>query len=194
MTDHDLEKALKEFLHEAYPDIDVKVKAHGSDPGLRTVCFIEQAFEKLYPAQRFHNIFHLIPMEFLEKNLKNTVWLELAPGENPEDLKYSDEDYIEQITPDVFGFLEEKDFFSQLEDKLSEGNNGSGRTCEGDFSVSKEILMGMGVIDQGELFDIFHVLMNQGAFCDCEILTNLTLSDDEAEYEDEDQSEGPPSD
>jgi hypothetical protein len=43
--------------------------------------------------------------------------------------------------------------------------------CQSDFSHSKKILTKLN-FDEEEQFDIFHVLMSHGGYCDCEILYN----------------------
>ena len=44
--------------------------------------------------------------------------------------------------------------------------------CFGDFRHSKRILTNLKFSDKDQ-FDIFHVLMNEGGYCDCEILYNV---------------------
>ena len=44
--------------------------------------------------------------------------------------------------------------------------------CFGDFRHSKKILTDSGFSDN-EQFDVFHVLMSEGGFCDCELLYNV---------------------
>jgi hypothetical protein len=44
--------------------------------------------------------------------------------------------------------------------------------CFGDFHHSKKILKQLGFSDEKQ-FDIFHVLMHEGGYCDCEILYNV---------------------
>lgn len=44
--------------------------------------------------------------------------------------------------------------------------------CFGDFGYSKKILTSLDFSDEDQ-FDIFHVLMSEGAYCDCEILFNV---------------------
>ena len=44
--------------------------------------------------------------------------------------------------------------------------------CFGDFKHSKKILNDLN-FSEDDQFDIFHVLMNEGGYCDCEILLNV---------------------
>ena len=44
--------------------------------------------------------------------------------------------------------------------------------CYGDFRHAKAILAARGFTD-ADFFDVFHVLMARGGYCDCEILYNV---------------------
>jgi hypothetical protein len=63
-------------------------------------------------------------------------------------------------------------FFDFLDDAMCPTDAGHERAqCWGDFRNSRPILLNRGFKEE-ELFDVFHVLMRQGGFCDCEILYN----------------------
>jgi hypothetical protein len=47
------------------------------------------------------------------------------------------------------------------------------QACRGDFQQAKRALQVCG-FSESEFSDVFHVLMEQGAFCDCEILYNFS--------------------
>jgi hypothetical protein len=117
----------------------------------------------------------LIPKDYYDSLLADTVWFELTPGQRPEDVEEDpDEDFIESITPDVLRSLQERGFFAGLDDVFCPM---SGMTppeqCSGDFRHAKRTLQHSG-LDESDWSDVFHVLMGQGAFCDCEILYNAT--------------------
>ena len=159
------------FVSASYPDIRVRVEPWPHDPGREAVYFEDPKFALIYPAQRYHYLSHLIPAEFQERHLANTVWLELAPGERPEDLQYPDDDLVHAIMPDVMKCVVGAKVLDALDDVLSP-TVGEAGACWGDYRHSRPILLARG-FTEGELFDVFHVLMAQGGYCDCEILFNV---------------------
>ncbi len=162
-----LEKELFEYIKVSYPNIEINVIDEEDES--RHLYFIEEKFALLFPMQRYHYLIHLIPNEFYNKHLSNTIWHELAPNENVEELDYHDEETIESIKSDVLGIIEKKtDFIEQLDFQFS----GQNYKCYGDFSHSKKILTNLTFTDE-EQFDIFHVFMSEGGYCDCEILYNI---------------------
>jgi len=167
MTTQELQEKLYEFIKPSYPDI--KINVVDTAENIRQLYFTDDKFEALYPKQRYHNLIHLIPSDFYEKYLQETEWFELAPDENPDDLDYLDQETIDEIKESIISILKDKVEFVTLLDK--EFTSGTVK-CYGDFRHSKNILIGLkfSVEDQ---FDIFHVLMNEGGYCDCEILNNV---------------------
>lgn len=163
---------LKRFVMPSYPDMDIQVMQWDHDPTRQAIYFTDEKFALIYPYQRWHYLTHLIPADYQEANLGNSVWFELAPGEKPEDLQFPDEELIDSITPDVMKCLVGSRFFELLDDSLCPKDSSRERNqCWGDFRISRPILLDRG-FDKDELFDVFHVLMRQGGFCDCEILYN----------------------
>jgi hypothetical protein len=177
MNHQKLAAAIKEFLKKSYPDISVEVKPWDEDYSRLALYFTEKRFSVLYPMQRYHYLIHLIPEEFLKAHLEDSVWFELAPGEKPEDLKYPDEELIKNITPDVLNVLNKVGFFEALDHLMAPENKDSkGEDCYGDFRNVKKVLKekGFGVRNGvDEVFDICHVLMAEGGYCDCEVLINV---------------------
>lgn len=167
MTTIELKKELFKFLTPTYPDI--KIEVVDTKDSSRSLYFTEEKFKLLYPKQRYHYLTHLIPDNFFLQNLANTSWFELAPNENPDDLEYHDQETIDDIKEQILAILRNKFPFISLFDKEFYTENVK---CFGDFRVSKKILtdLNFSVEDQ---FDIFHVLMSEGAYCDCEILFNV---------------------
>jgi hypothetical protein len=135
--------------------------------------FIDERFRGLYPRQRYHYLVHLIPDEYYRSNLADSVWFELTPGEDPETIEYADEQLIAEIKPHVLGALQHSGFFTVLE-KLVYPRDGDShrRECSGDFRHSNQVLQALGFAES-EWSDVFHVLMDEGAFCDCEVLYNV---------------------
>jgi Protein of unknown function (DUF2695) len=167
MTTLEIEKSLYEFIRPKYPNIIIKVK--DSVENIRQLYFIDDKFKDLYPQQRYHYLIHLIPADFFEQNLKETHWFELAPNETPENLDYHDKATIDEIKEPIFYVLRDKvNFVSILDGKFSSQSV----ECHGDFRHSKNILTSLGFSTE-EQFDIFHVLMDEGGYCDCEILFNV---------------------
>jgi len=167
MTTKELQEKLYEFIKPTYPDI--KIKVEDSTENVRQLYFTEDKFEVLYPKQRYHYLTHLIPSDFFEQYLQDTEWFELAPNENPDELDYHDQETIDEIKEAIISILKNTVGFISLLDKELTSQTVK---CYGDFRHSKRILTDLkfSVEDQ---FDIFHVLMNEGGYCDCEILYNV---------------------
>jgi hypothetical protein len=168
MTTTELEQALYEFIQPSYPEIDIKVIIDAND--IPNIYFTEEKFKLLYPQQRYHYLIHKIPEDFFELHLKDSFWFELAPGESAEDLDYHDDETIEAIKTPILSILQNKiPFVEQLDKEFTSGT----AQCFGDFRHSKKLLAELGYADKEEQFDIFHVLMDEGGYCDCEILFNV---------------------
>ena len=180
MTNSELALEIKDKLKTTYPDIIVWIEQDKKDPFRTAVFFVEEKFRDLYPLQRFHYLMHTLSEEYLETlsvRLPNARWYELAPGQAPEDLRYPDEKEIEEITPYIMGALAECKFFEKLDDLMAPADATiSPKPCNDNFSLSRSVLRECGFSDNkdgyDEFFDIFHVLMDKGGFCDCEILYN----------------------
>ena len=177
MEHNQLAENIHQYLYESYPNISIKVEPWNDDPSRIAIYFIEEKFNTLYPLQRYHYLIHLLPEDFFDRYLKNSVWFELAPNEKPEDLVYPDNELINDISEDVFNALNSVDFFSSLDNIMAPIDSSvTAKECQGDFELTKKILIEKGFRNEGnidEIFDICHVLMNHGGYCDCEILTNV---------------------
>ncbi len=173
-----LEVNIKRHLSSAYPNIQVEVKPWEEDKSRLAVYFTEEKFSVLYPMQRYHYLVHNLPDDFFQKYLSNSVWFELAQGEKPEQLRYPDDEIIKDITPDVLRVLKKSQFFESLDDFMApKDTSQKALECHGDFRIMKLVLKQKGFKEDSkidEIFDICHVLMSQGAFCDCEILYNVS--------------------
>ncbi|MEP7229937.1 MAG: DUF2695 domain-containing protein [Ginsengibacter sp.] len=167
MTTVKLQEKLYEFIKPKYPDILIKVE--DTTDNIRQLYFTDDNFKLLYPKQRYHYLVHSIPKDFYDQNLQNATWFELAPGENPNELEYHDEETIIDIKDSILSILKDKVDFFKILDKEFDFQKVK---CFGDFRNSKKILKDIGFSDEDK-FDIFHVLMNEGAYCDCEILFNV---------------------
>jgi hypothetical protein len=178
-----LETDIRAFARRAYPNIEVRVEPWAADPKRAAVYFTEAQFASLYPAQRYHYLRQLIPTDYYERHLTDSEWFELAPGERPEDLEYPDSELITDITPDVMRCLSGAGIFEALDDVLCPPDGSHPRRqCHGDYRHARAVLLARG-FHQDELFDVFHVLMAQGGYCDCEILYNAAeVSRLKAEY------------
>lgn len=160
------------FIAPSYPNIDIRAEPWEHDPNRLAVYFTDEKFSLIYPYQRWHYLTHLIPADYQDEHLSTSVWFELAPGESPADLRYPDEELIADITPDVMRILMRIGFFKRLDDVMCPVEVGkTAGQCWGDFRNAVPILHKCGITED-ELFDVLHVLMFQGGFCDCEILYN----------------------
>lgn len=169
----EIESDLRAFVRTAYPEMIVRAERLAQDPSRITLFFIEGRFEGLYPRQRYHYLTHLIPEEYCNSNLADTVWFELTPGQTPEEIEDDPgDDYIAEIAPEVMATLQAIGFFDSLDEMFSTADGTRApKACSGDFSGAKLVLSRSG-IEEFDWSDVFHVLMGRGAFCDCEILLN----------------------
>jgi hypothetical protein len=164
---------LRTFITPSYPEISIRVAPWDRDPTRLAIYFTDSKFALLYSYQRWHYVTHLIPAEYQKDHLGNTIWFELAPGEKPEDLRHPDEELIDEIAPHVMKCLRASRFFELLDDAMCPQKPDQERSaCWGDFRSSRPILLSRG-FKEHDLFDVLHVLMRQGGFCDCEILYNV---------------------
>jgi hypothetical protein len=178
-----LETDVRGFVRRAYPNIEVRVEPWTADPKRAAIYFTEAQFATLYPAQRYHYLRHLIPADYYDRHLADSEWFELAPGEHPEDLEYPDSELIDDITPDVMRCLFGAGVFQALDDVLCPADGSHPRQqCHGDYRHARAVLSARGFRND-EHFDVFHVLMARGGYCDCEILYNaVETSRLKAEY------------
>ncbi len=177
MTPQQIQEALATFIHPSYPNMEIRVEPWADDPSRLAVYFLEPKFALLYPQQRWHYLHHLIPAEFQDRHLSSSVWFELAPGESPSDLVYSDEAAVADITEPIMTILNKTSFFASLDGAFTRAENPA--VCCGDFRVAKSILPTKGFFE-AEYFDVFSVLMAQGGYCDCEILYNVAHGSESA--------------
>lgn len=178
MSDTDIISALKGYLADSYPGIAIRIEPWRDDLSRDAIYFEHEKFAVLYPMQRYHYLIHSIPQDFYERHLSEAVWVELAPGETVDDLRYPDEELIKSISPDVLKALQGSGFFAGLDDLMSpEDEAFTPEVCHGDFRHAKRVLAEKGFGERDgidEVFDICHVLMDAGGYCDCEILYNVS--------------------
>lgn len=168
-----IESDLRRFVHSAYPEMVIRAERWPRDPSRVALYFIDERFRNLYPRQRYHHLVHLIHQDYYRANLSNSIWFELAPGEDPETIAHPDEDLIAAIKPNVLALLQRCGFFTKLDELLCPTDADSHRQeCSGDFHHSRLVLKTCG-IPEPDWSDVFHVLMGEGAFCDCEVLYNI---------------------
>jgi hypothetical protein len=167
-----IESDLRGFVRASYPDMVVRAEHWARDPSRIALFFTDERFRTLYPRQRYHYLVNLIPKDYYDSTLADTVWFELTPDERPEMVEDDpDEELIASITPDVICARQEKGFFAALDEMFCRNGAAEPQTCFGDFRYAKQALRLCG-FEESDWSDVFHVLMGQGAFCDCEILYN----------------------
>lgn len=168
-----LESDVREFVRASYPAMTVRAEYWAKDTSRIALFFVDERFKGLYPRQRYHYLVHLIPKDYYDSFLADAVWFELTPGQRPEDVEEDpNEEFIASITPNVLSSLRERGFFSELDNMFCPRNSmTSPQSCSGDFRHAKRTLQRCG-FEESDWSDVFHVLMGQGAFCDCEILYN----------------------
>lgn len=180
MSNTEIISSLKGFLASSYPNISIRIEPWRDEPGRNAIYFEDQKFALLYPMQRYHYLIHSIPEDFYQRHLAETVWVELAPGETVDHLRYPDDELIKSIAPDVVRSMEGSGFFAGLDDLMSPLDmSAKAEECHGDFRHTKHVLEAKGFGARNgvdEVFDICHVLMAKGAYCDCEVLYNVSES------------------
>jgi hypothetical protein len=169
-----IESDIRGFVRASYPEMKVRAEYWTRDPSRIALFFIEKRFERLYRRQRYHYILQLIPADYYNSALSNAVWFELTADEDPEMLAEDpDEESISDITPEVLGVLKAKGFFVALDEAFFPASSSKqAEACSGDFRHATQILQVCG-FKESDFSDVFHVLMREGAFCDCEILYNV---------------------
>ena len=155
MAEPDIAADLLGFLRPSYPAMEVRVSAWPEDPARLAVYFTDPKFALAYPPQRFHYLSHLIPSEYQDEHLSGSLWFELAPGEEPSDLRYPDDELIRDIAPDVMKCVEGARLYEALDDAMCPTDPAAPRAvCWGDYRNARPILLGRGFRDE-ELFDVF---------------------------------------
>src|SRR5215813_15554313 len=97
-----IESDIRGFVRSSYPDIVVRAEYWTPDPSRIALFFTEEGFRGLYPRQRYHYLMHLIPKDYYDAFLADTLWFELTPGERVQDVEEDpDQKFIDSITPDV---------------------------------------------------------------------------------------------
>lgn len=91
----------------------------------------------------------------------------------------SDDDDIASIAPYVIQVLTRSRFFDVLDhrlcpESLTPEDAAPRAKCGRDFAISKSLLDQIGFPEQDQA-DIFAVLQDRGARCDCEILYNVVV-------------------
>ena len=169
-----IESDIRGFVRASYPEMVVRAEYWSKDPSRIALFFIDERFRTLYRRQRYHYLVHLIPKDYYDSTLADTVSFELTPEESPEMVEEDpDEKLIAGITPDVMGTLQANGFFKTLDEMFRPRSNPTqAQICSGDFRYAKQALQLCG-FEESDWSDVFHVLMEQGAFCDCEILYNV---------------------
>jgi hypothetical protein len=70
-------------------------------------------------------LLHLIPEDYYRAQFADSIWFELAPGEDPESIEYPDHELISAIKPDVLSTLKACGFFTALDELLYPKSAGS---------------------------------------------------------------------
>src|SRR3954465_7084072 len=135
-----IESDIQGFVRASYPKMVVRAEYWAEDPSRIALFLIDERFRTLYPRQRYHYLVHLIPKEYYDSALADTVWFELTPEERPEEVEDDpDEQFVASITPDVLGVLRKKGFFSALDETFCPNSTVTpAQRCSGDFRYAKE--------------------------------------------------------
>jgi hypothetical protein len=87
-----------------------------------------------------------------------------------------DDEYFRAIEEDVMRVLERKGFFGALDDLFDPLEASTPAVvCHRDYRNAREVLLARG-FPESDFADIFGVLKERGACCDCEILYNAAES------------------
>jgi hypothetical protein len=168
-----IESDVRGFVRASYPEMIIRAECWAKDRSRIALFFIDERFRTLYRRQRHHYLAQLIPKDYYDSMLADTVWFELTPVERPETVEDDpDEEFVASITPDVMAVLQGNGFFAALDEMFCPKSKATqAQACSGDFRYAKQALQLCG-FENSDWSDVFHVLMGQRAFCDCEILYN----------------------
>jgi hypothetical protein len=84
-----------------------------------------------------------------------------------------DAEFVENITHDVLGVLQNLHFFELLDDRYCpQDDSGIPAKCGHSFTISIEILHNLRM-DSDDIPDVIAVLQSKGGCCDCEVLYNV---------------------
>ena len=94
-----------------------------------------------------------------------------------------DDNYLNDVSPDVLGVLEKLCFFDRLDKQFYSVRDAKVLLqCSGTHAVCIEILRDLKM-DSDDIQDILSVLRSRGGCCDCEVLYNVaTESNLRSEY------------
>jgi len=125
-----------------------------------------KGFAGLLPEERFHRLAAVIPAEFRGTQMKGFVWLELAPGEQVDDVLAMPRS--EDIAPrekEIRKKLENAGFFPDLEEALGDCPQDE---CGGDFAHTLAVLKSKKWPDK-DIVDAKLLFIRGGIYCDCQV-------------------------
>jgi hypothetical protein len=137
-----IESDIRGFVQASYPDMTIRAEYWAKDPSRIALFFIDERFRTLYRRQRYHYLVHLIPKDYYDSMLADTVWFELTPDERPQTVEDDpDEGFVASITRDVMAVLQGKGFFAALDEMFCPQSKATlAQKCSGDFRHAKEAL------------------------------------------------------
>jgi hypothetical protein len=85
----------------------------------------------------------------------------------------ADDQLVETIAPDVLNAIENRGFYTRLDDQMCPGDPRRPRVlCDGSLALTTATLESCG-FGQEDIADVLAVLAARGGFCDCEVLYNV---------------------
>jgi hypothetical protein len=68
-----IEAEIRGFVQASYPDMIVRAEYWAEDPSRIALFFVDERFRTLYQRQRYHYLVHLIPKDYYDAKLADTL-------------------------------------------------------------------------------------------------------------------------
>jgi hypothetical protein len=163
--DETLEAELAETLGGKFRGMEVSVE-HSRRWNRMCATFRWKGFAGLLPEERFHRLTTVIPAEFRNTRMKGFVWLELAPGEEVDQVLAMPRS--EDVAPREKAIrqrLTKAGFFDALQEALGDSPQ---EECDGDFARTLSVLKQKKWSSE-DITDAKLVFIRGGVYCDCQV-------------------------
>lgn len=168
-ADNELSTELTALLAARFEGVAVEV-SHSERWNRPCVTFRWAGFAALLPEERYHRLIQVIPADVRTSRMAGLVWLELAPDETVEAfLTLPRSEDVADRESTIYDNLKNVGFFEAL---AASRNSTTNRKCQGDFSMSKEILSANNY-SEAEMRDAKLVFIRHGVYCDCQVLETV---------------------
>jgi hypothetical protein len=123
-------------------------------------------FKGLLTEERFHRLTTVIPADFRNTRMKGFAWLELAPGEDVDEvLAMPRSEDVAAREKDIRKKLDKAGFLDALGEALGEKPQ---EECGGDFAHTVSVLKAKKWSEK-DIIDAKLVFIRGGIYCDCQV-------------------------